>query len=59
MSWHIKYACILAVATMHYFLKNHLCALQIKDTTDFEERLHATEISDGSWTTIQAAVKLH
>lgn len=53
MSQHIKYACILAVVTMHYFLKNHLGTLQIKDTIDFEERLHATEISDGSCTTIR------
>lgn len=59
MSRHIKHACSLAIATMHYCLKNNLCTLRIKDTIDFEERLHATERSDGSCATIWVAVKLY
>jgi len=59
MSRHIKCACVLAIVTMHYFLQNNLCTLQIKDSIVFEERLHATGISDGSCTTIWGAVKLY
>lgn len=55
----MKYSCIVAIVTVHYFLRDHLHTLQIKDMIDFEERLYATEISDGSCTTRHLTVKLN